>query len=428
MAGAPLGGPALLLATRFQLDPIRTLDVCRQRWGDVFSLPTMLFGRLVVLADPRSAHQILTADPHVVHGGEAAAALLPFMGNSVVTADEEEHAERRRRLLPVFRSEHVTQHSGAIAGIVERHIATWPRDRPFPLLPRLRSMTFAVIARLVMGIDDAQLVDELYRRLSSMLSAPLSVAMWLARSPFQSASASLMSRRQAPVDELLQAEIAHRKLTAQVRDASDALSVLTRLRAAGDLAMTDGDIRDELRALLIAGHETTAVAIAWTIERLVRHPAVLSRLMASVDAGDDAYLQAVIRESLRLRPPVLDAVRMLKQQLDLRGATVPAGTVVMAVPALIHRRPELFSEPEGFRPERFADTSPDPSTWIPFGAGQRRCLGGALAETEMQVVLSVLLRELRFEPADARPERTGLAGTLLFPDRGCLVLAQARHA
>ncbi|HVC87607.1 MAG TPA: cytochrome P450, partial [Gaiellaceae bacterium] len=191
----------------------------------------------------------------------------------------------------------------------------------------------------------------------------------------------------------------------------------------------DQELLDELRALLLVGHETTAAALGWAVERLVREPAVLTRLEESLIAGDQSYLEGVIREVLRWRPPVIDTVRELTAPMALAGHLLEAGTLVVVAPLLVHHHRELYSSPAAFVPERFVGGSaPSPATWIPFGGGTRRCLGAELALVEMEIVLSELLSAFTLEPTVSRGERVRLAGTVLVPARGATVVLSRRVA
>jgi cytochrome P450 len=169
--------------------------------------------------------------------------------------------------------------------------------------------------------------------------------------------------------------------------------------------MTDQQLRDELLTLLVAGHETTATALAWAVERLARHPDKLERLAGDTRAGDDRYLRAVVYETLRLRPVISLVNRTLKAPMRIRGYELPAGVKVVPSIYLVHRRPDVYPEPERFLPERFLDRPPGTYTWIPFGGGVRRCLGGAFAQFEMEVVLTELAARSAIDPARPKAER-----------------------
>jgi cytochrome P450 len=224
--------------------------------------------------------------------------------------------------------------------------------------------------------------------------------------PERLAKMSLFHRLHGRVDELIFALIAERRRASELRAREDILSMLLEARHENDGSpMTDQELRDQLLTLLTAGHETTATALSWAVERLIRHPDKLSRLAEEVDGGEDQYLEAVVTETLRLRPVISLVARRLREPVEIGGWQLPAGITVTPSIYLLHRRPDVYPNPHGFEPERFLDTSPGTYTWIPFGGGVRRCIGGSFAHFEMQVVLSELVKRRRLRPARASSER-----------------------
>jgi cytochrome P450 family 135 len=191
--------------------------------------------------------------------------------------------------------------------------------------------------------------------------------------------------------------------------------------------MSDDELRDQLITLLLAGHETTATALAWTFDLLVRHPAVLDRLRAELRDGDDAYLRATITEALRLRPVVPLAGRRLGGELRVGDHVLPAGTDVTPAFWLTHTRPDLYPKPLEFRPERFLDGGPETYAWVPFGGGVRRCLGAAFAEFEMRVVLRHVLERCELRGARRAPERIARRNITFSPRRGTPVIVTSRR-
>ena len=191
--------------------------------------------------------------------------------------------------------------------------------------------------------------------------------------------------------------------------------------------MDDGEVRDQLMTLLVAGHETTATALAWTFDLLLRHPHVLERLLGEVDAGEETYLRAVIAESLRLRPVVPLAGRRLRAELRVDGVVLPPGTDVTPAIWLAHTRADRYPEPFAFRPERFLERGPSTYAWVPFGGGVRRCIGAAFAEMEMRVALAEILRRRELTPASAAPERVARRNVTFSPRGGTRVVAQPRQ-
>lgn len=416
--GLPPGprSPAPLQTLRLQRDPLGMLDHWRARYGDCFAVSLLPAGRLVVVAEPQAARRLLTGDRHAFRAGDATRRLLPLLGEgSVLLADGDRHVERRRALAPPFHGARLGGYRAGIEAIAGHALERWPLGTPFPTLPALRSIAFEVVARLALGLGDAAFAAELHRRLLRMFAPPAGLALWLRAPPREPRPASpwrALARRRDAVDALLLEALELR------RDGP--------LRAVADAAGSREELCDELRALLIVGHETTATGIAWAVELLLRHPGALGRVREELRRGEERQLEAAVHETLRLRPPVVDAVRTLAAPAELCGFALPVGTLVMAAPALVQRRADLYPDPEAFCPERFLGGRPDPAAWIPFGGGHRRCLGAGLAMLEMKAVLSVLLSRLELRPARAAPERARLLGTTLVPERGAEVVIMGR--
>jgi cytochrome P450 len=237
---------------------------------------------------------------------------------------------------------------------------------------------------------------------------------------------ALQAQTQA-VDELLLAEIAQRRADPATAQRDDILSLLIGARFEDGTSMSDRELRDQLVTLLLAGHETTATALAWTFDLLLRTPAAYARLAAEVrEGGGDEYLRAVIAEALRLRPVVPLAGRRLASELRINGYVLPPGADVTPAIWLTHTRPDLYPQPKTFRPERFLDNPPATYAWIPYGGGVRRCLGAAFAEFEMRVVLAAILARFDLRAASRRPERIARRNITFSPRRGTRVVAQAR--
>jgi cytochrome P450 len=295
----------------------------------------------------------------------------------------------------------------------------------------MQAVTLEVILRAVFGVTDEQRRDQLRVLLGGLLAQSASPRMQfgvlLARRFNRPGPLVALARQTALVDELLLAEIAERRAEESAGERDDILSLLMAARFEDGSQMSDRELRDQLVTLLLAGHETTATALAWTFDLLLRNPPQLERLTEEVRAGDgDAYLRAVITESLRLRPVVPLAGRRLNATLQHDGYALPAGTDVTPAIWLTHTREDLYPEPLAFRPERFLDNGPATYSWIPFGGGVRRCLGAAFAEFEMRVVLTEVLRACRLTAADRRPERIARRNITFSPARGTpVVLAGA---
>jgi cytochrome P450 len=385
------------------------LEQSRARFGSVFSLKIAYEGDWVLVSDPDLVKQIFTGDPRVFHAGEGNQILRPILGeNSVLVLDEKQHIGQRRLLLPPFHGERMQGYGEKMAEIAAREIDSWPTGVPHKLRPRMQAMTLEIILETVFGVHDGERLEPLRAALRDFLDLttdPRLLLPVLAIGPERIKRVPAFRRRVQRVDELIGREIAERRTAEDLAERDDILSMLVAARHEDGSPMSDAEIRDELLTLLVAGHETTATALSWAMERLVRHPEKLERLREEALAGEEGYLTATIQETLRLRPVIVLVIRKLTEPVELGGYEIPAGASVNPCIHLIHRDPEIYPEPERFRPERFLETPPGTYTWIPFGGGVRRCLGAAFAQFEMQVVLRELVKRHHVRPADPAAER-----------------------
>jgi cytochrome P450 len=419
--------PAALQALRYAREPLGFLIDYRRRYGDVFSISFPYFGRLVYVADPALVKEVFTGPPEQMHAGEANAKVLkPVLGpNSVLILDEGAHIRQRRLLLPPFHGPRIERYAGLMREVTLEDVERWPRGETFALHPHTRRITLAAITRAVFGIDDRErrlrfecLLDAFGSRLGLIASFPplrRDLGRWSPWRRFVHARAEL--------DRFIEEEIAARRARSDASERDDVLSLLMGARHEDGSVMSDAELRDELVTILVAGHETTATGLAWAFERLLRSPQALARLRESLAAGEEDYLEATVRETLRARPVIIDIARKLTAPLRLGVYEVPAGSHVMAAIAVLHYREDLFPEPERFLPERFLGAKPNTYSWIPFGGGVRRCIGAAFAEFEMRVVLRTILERVELRAPDPRPEKIKVRGTLV-PARGTLVTRQ----
>jgi cytochrome P450 len=334
-------------------------------------------------------------------------------------------------MLPPFHGERMRSYESIVRDTVERELDGWPEGAPFAIHPRMQAVTLEVILRAVFGVTDSRRSEQLRERLPRLLgetsSVDLQLRALLAGRLGRGDPLAALRELLRGIDELLLAEIAERRVDPGLAEREDILSLLLSARFEDGSGMDDRDLRDQLITLLLAGHETTATGLAWTFDLLLRHPAALARLTAEVDAGeDDAYMRAVVAESLRLRPVVPLAGRRLTSELRTDELSLPAGTDVTPAIWLTHTRPDLYPEPYAFRPERFLGGAPSTYGWIPFGGGIRRCLGAAFAELEMRVVLEVVLRRRILESESGRAERVTRRNVTFSPRRGTRVRARTR--
>ncbi|MGH2975888.1 MAG: cytochrome P450 [Solirubrobacterales bacterium] len=389
----------------------RLLYACQDRYGDMFTIRVAYEGTWVMLADPAAVKQVFTGDPKVFHAGEGNEILAPLLGrNSLLVLDEKRHMSQRRLLLPPFHGERMQGYGQTMTEIAEREIDAWPTGTPYELRPRMQALTLEIILRTVFGVDGAEaakLADlrEALRDFLDMTTNPRFLGPLLIAGPERVRRIPGFGRRMDRVDELIYREIHERRRAEDVGERDDVLSMMVGASHEDGSPMSDEEMRDELLTLLVAGHETTATSLSWAIERLTRTPDALERLRAEALEGREEYLTATIQETLRLRPVISIVLRRLTEPVEIGGYELPAGVSVAPCIYLVHRNPEIYPEPQRFRPERFLENPPGTYTWIPFGGGVRRCLGAAFAQFEMAVVLKELVKRHRIRPASPRPER-----------------------
>jgi cytochrome P450 len=386
------------------------LEQSRARFGDMFTIRIANEGTWVMVSDPALVKQVFTGDPRVFHAGEGNQILRPILGeNSVLVLDEKPHIGQRRLLLPPFHGERMQGYGEKMAEIAAREIESWPTGSPYKLRPRMQAITLEIILETVFGVHEKERMDPLRAALRDFLDLttdPRFLLPVVLMGPERIRRIPAFRRRIERVDELIHGEIAARRLAEDLAERDDILSVLVAARHEDGSPMSDAEIRDELLTLLVAGHETTATALSWAVERLVRHPDKLERLRAEAEAGaEETYLTATIQETLRLRPVIVLVIRKLTEPVEIGGYELPAGASVTPSIHLVHRNPAIYPEPDRFLPERFLETPPGTYTWIPFGGGIRRCLGAAFAQFEMAVVLKELVKRHQIHPANPASER-----------------------
>jgi cytochrome P450 len=389
------------------------LDTCQRRFGDMFTLKIANEGTWVVTSDPDTIKRVFTGDPRLLHAGEANRILLPVLGpNSVLLLDDDRHLSQRKLLLPPFHGERMQRYGELMGEIAAAEIERWPLGEPYPLRPRMQAVTLEIILRAVFGVEQGprmeHLRDEL-RRLLDRATSPLYGAALTMLGPQRVLRVPRFQRDMERLDRPIYEEIAHRRGASDLAEREDIMSLLLQAAHEDGSPMSDEELRDELVTLLVAGHETTANALAWAAERLCRHPEKLARLSEEVAAGESAYLDAVVQETLRLRPVISIVLRKLVEPMEIGGRVLPAGVSIVPSIHLVHRRADIYPEPDRFLPERFLESEGGKAsgtyTWIPFGGGVRRCLGAAFAQFEMVAVLRELVLRRTLAPARARSER-----------------------
>jgi cytochrome P450 len=379
----------------------------------MFTLKIANEGTWVVTSDPGVIKQVFTGDPRLLHAGEANRILLPVLGpNSVLLLDDAAHLRQRKLMLPSFHGERMQRYGELMSGIAAQEIESWPIGEPYQLRPRMQAMTLEIILRAVFGVSDGPRLGTLrhqLRRVLDIATNPLNGAVLMTLGPQRIGRVPSFRREIERVNGPIYDEIADRREAGDLAERDDIMSLLLQATHEDGSPMSDEELRDELVTLLVAGHETTANALAWAAERLCRHPEKLERLTEEVRAGEEGYLQAVVQETLRLRPVISIVLRRLVEPMELGGRLLPAGVSIVPSIHLVHRRADIYPQPNEFVPERFLEQAggraPQTYTWIPFGGGVRRCLGAAFAQFEMETVLRELVLRRTLTPTRPDSER-----------------------
>ena len=411
--------------------PLPFFERARARYGKRFTIRLLDTPPMVNLSDPAEVKEVFTAAPEVLHPGEGARILEPIVGpNSVILLDEDPHLEQRRLMLPAFKGERMERLTGLVSEVAEREIAAWPRDVPVALHRRLQALTLEIILRAVFGLDPGPRLDGLRDRLTRIIefgATPFGLVKSVQRDLGPGSPGRRFAVLKAEIDGMLRELVDERRASAQERD--DVLAMLVDARHEDGSPMSFDEIRDELMTALVAGHETTASQLAWTLALLVRAPGVVRELVRELDGGDgDDYLTAVLNESMRRRPVLPTAEpRLTKRTYATEAWTYPEGVVLAANAYLLHHDATIYPEPYAFRPERFLDEPPTTYTLIPFGGGRRRCIGASFAVLEMKVVLRVLLARDELRPAGGgRLELARRRSISISPSDGARVLLRPR--
>jgi cytochrome P450 len=401
--------------------PIESLVGWRERYGDVYTVPLIVFGVGVYVCDPEAIRGMLTGDQSDLHAGEANAPLSPVLGDkSLLTLDGREHMRQRKLLLPPFQGSTVQNFREVIREVAEAEVDGWKEGDSFVMRERMRALTFEVIVRAVFGVTERERIERLRSALVSVLDMQMIFALPNAlRRDFGRLSPwGQFQRRLKAADALLYEEIARRRSETDLEQRTDVLSLLLRARDEEGEPMTDIELRDELMTMLMAGHETTATGLAFAFDLLPRDQRVLARLRDELEGEDDAYLDAVVSETLRLRPVIDAAERTLTKPRTIGGWELPAGIRVYPAITVVHLREDLYPQPHEFRPERFIEEEASSYAWLPFGGGIRRCIGAALAQAEMAEVIRTVVSRVDVEPTRPDRESVVMRGITLVPRHG----------
>ncbi len=406
--------PAAVQTWQWASDPLRYLTRARARFGRMWTSRLVGFPPLVHISDPALIRETFTGNADVLCAGEANRILKPMLGpSSLFILDGEMHLRERRLLLPLFNSERMQTYAQSFRGATERMVDQLPRGKSVALFPYLQDLTLRIVMSAVFGSEEKSLGDDLKALVEGMVHPVMLL-------PFAQVSFGpwrrlmrLKQRVHARIDDLAE--------NARADTREDILALLVRS------GFERSALRDELVTLLVAGHDTVATALAWTIHHLLDNPDVLERAQLEADRGETAYLDAVAKEALRMTPVLPIVGRFLTDDLPLGGYRLPRGVRVAPNAFLTHHDPELWPEPQRFDPQRFIGVTPHPYSYLPFGGGVRRCIGMAFALAEMRAVLGVLLHRLTFARGSSQPVRAVRRGVVLMPSASLRVVVHARR-
>jgi cytochrome P450 len=434
--------PAWWQLVRFAGDPLGLLDECHRRYGDAFTLHIAGNGRFVMLSDPEVVREVFRGDPDVLHSGEANSLFTATVGrHSVLVLDGTPHARQRRVVVPPLKGERMRAFFDAMRIETLEAVRAWPIGAPFPTLPTMRRVTLRVILRTGLGLAPGPEMDRFEQKIERFLSNGRQryALVLMTVIPIRMLTGSRwvpLFRQLSDLDDDLFAFIAARRRSGHLPAGQNVLDDLLAAAHEDGTPLGDREVRDALITILIAGHDTTALALAWALGEIAEHPEVIDHLsneLAHITGGGPPeaahlpaleYLEGAIRESLRLRPVAPFVVRKTVRPFAVGGREYPAGVVLCPCSYLVHRREELYPDPGRFRPERFLERRFGPHEWFPFGGGNRICLGMPFALYEMKILLATVLSQVRpSRPAGAR-SRARRYGIILGPDDGGRVIVR----
>ncbi len=374
----------------------RFVPWAHRRYGDAFTVRMLPQGRpLVLFTRPEHAREIFAGDPEVFHAGKGNAILGPMMGeHSLLLQDSAEHKRARKLLMPAFNGHALREYAALVTDVATAEVDSWLPGESFSALQRMNRLTLEVILRVVFGVTDESRLAQMRPRVNKTVDISPAILFGYGMPRLQRVGPWKRAKDNSfELDALIYAEIRERRAAPDLAARTDVLSRLIRVGTEDDHTdrLTDEELRDQLVTLLLAGHETTATALAWALYELGRSPALLARSRAAALEGDDAWLEAVLKESMRLHPVIPMVVRTLMKPASIGGYDLPAGTTVGPSIIIAHSRADNHERPGEFRPERFIEGQPAPNTWIPFGGGVRRCIGAGFSLMEGVVVLREVL-------------------------------------
>lgn len=403
------------------------LRLVKRRYGPVVRMRFAPHRDIVMLSDLEDIKTVFSGPVTTFHAGEGNVILKPVMGeNSVLVTDEDRHLRARKLLMPAFNGAALRGYRDMITELTLAELGRWPENRAFGAHDRMRALTLEIILRVVFGFAEGPRLEELRRLIGHLVEIGLiQVIGWQNPRLLRYRPWRTYAEHQARVDELLYAEIAERRRATDLDQRTDVLSRLLTVPADGD-ELTDVELRDQLVTLLLAGHETTATALAWALHELSRDPEQAAFTTRAADDGDEKALEAVVKEAMRLRPVVGEVVRRVTEDVEIGGYRIPAGFDVMPSIIVVHADDAHHPDPRLFRPQRFLDGSPPNGSWLPFGGGARRCLGAGFSLMEASIVLRELFGHFTVTPERSRPERIRSRPITLEPARGARIKVTRR--
>jgi cytochrome P450 len=407
----------------------RIMPWMRKRYGDIFEV-SVLGKPAVLLCSAELNRRVFGGDATTFHAGEGRIqGLRRVMGeHSVLTTDEAAHQRLRKLVMPSFHGAALRSYRDMMTELATDEVRGWPIGTSFTAQPRMNAVTLEIILRVVLGVSGGPQLDELRDALSRLVSAPMAVYIDDAVRPLQRFGPwkrfrQLLTR----IDELLYDEIGRRRGAADTADRSDVLSRLITTQVDDD-QLSDAELRDQMVTLLLAGHETSATTLSWVLHDLAHDSVLQDKAIAAVGTVDDRYLEAVVKESMRLHPVFYGVARLLTADVELGGYRVPAGYTVFAGILPVQTDPGQHADPLAFRPERFLDGSATPANWLPFGGGTRYCLGAGFTMMEAVAILREVLRTHRLAPGRTRPEKPRARHVIFAPSHGGRIVARPRAA
>jgi len=395
-----------------------------RRYGHSFTARIGGLPVSVVTTDRDAIRRLMTGDPMTKrHANDL---LREALGDrSLLLLEPGEHLQRRKLLTPPFHGERVREYAQLMERLIDGELDDWRPGASITVMKVAQRLTLEVILEAVLGVADQRLRDRLRVLFDEMLAIPATGIVFyypaIQRRQRWNRLAEVYWRKRDKLDRMLDEQVASTRADPQLEERRDILAMMIRARDEHGVALTDTDLRHELNTLISAGHETTATALAWGAELLAHNPDVQARARAAQRDGDQRYLDALVKEVLRIRTPVVAAARHLLEPFELGGRTIDRDTVITIDVWGVHLDPAVYPEPDRFMPERFLEPAPD-YAFLPFGGGAHRCIGAALAQLEIRVVLGAMLQRFELRPAQPRLARPVRRGIMMAPHGGGRVL------